>query len=339
MACLWGASVFSFIALFALLAVYGERKISAFIHDRLGPTVTGPKGLFQTFADILKLLSKENIMPDAAEKVLFIIAPLLVFLPVFIGFSVLPVGKGFGVAFPNSGVLFLVAVVSIEVIGIWIAGWASGNKYALLGSARAIAQMVSYEIPALLAILSAVIMYGTFDLEKICQAQYSQSGVLAFGVFKYPFLWISFVLYFICTLAETNRSPFDMPEAESELLAGFHIEYSGFRFALMFLAEYANMLLLSLLAVLLFFGGYNSPIPFLGEFDSGTIPALLWGLFWLLSKGFLLVFIQIWLRWSLPRIRIDQLMFLCWKVLTPAGLVLFFISCIWKLTEVYSNLS
>ena len=184
MACLWGASVFSFIALFALLAVYGERKISAYIHDRLGPTVTGPKGLFQTFADILKLLSKENIMPDAAEKVLFIIAPLLVFLPVFIGFSVLPVGKGFGVAFPNSGVLFLVAVVSIEVIGIWIAGWASGNKYALLGSARAIAQMVSYEIPALLAILSAVIMYGTFDLEKICQAQYSQSGILSFGVFK-----------------------------------------------------------------------------------------------------------------------------------------------------------
>lgn len=339
-----GATLFGGIATYALGAVYAERKVSAFIQDRLGPMETGPKGLFQTVADILKLLMKENIVPAVADRFLFAIAPLVVFLSVFAGFSVIPFSEGLTAAPLNAGLIFLLAIISLEVPGILLAGWGSNNKYALMGAVRAVSQIISYEIPAALALLSAIILTGTLDLQVIGMQQDGSLGVLDWNVFRYPHLFLSFVLYFTTILAETNRAPFDLPEAESELIAGFHTEYSGFRFALFMLAEYANMLLLSMLGVLVFWGGWNSPLPDLGGMNLGTwtsgtpgsLSGWIWGAGWLLSKSLLLVLVMMWIRWTLPRVRPDQLMQICWKYLVPSGLVLMLISAIWQLVRIYS---
>jgi NADH-quinone oxidoreductase subunit H len=367
------------LAVFALMAVYAERKVSAFIQDRLGPMEVGPYGLFQTFADILKLLTKENIIPLAADKPLFVLAPLLVFVSVFAGFAVLPFAPDAVGASLNIGVLYALAVVSIEVIGLLMAGWASNNKYALIGSVRSVSQIVSYEIPAGLAILSAIMMYGTLHLGEISNQQYifgpggqyffglwdvsAIGGFVSWGIFRYPHLIAVFIIYFIAVLAECNRAPFDIPEAESELVSGFHLEYGGFRWAVFFLAEYANMLLVCLIAVILFFGGWSSPLPNLIAMDGaervaawsnwelvqhfqfsyltsgtpGTWTATAWGLFWLLTKGLLLITLMMWIRWTFPRVRADQLMRICWKYLTPLALVCFLISGILKLAEAYSH--
>lgn len=346
-----------FVAVFVLAAVYAERKVAARIQDRLGPMETGPQGLLQTPADVLKLLTKEAIFPAAADRRLFALAPVIVFASVFAGFAVIPFAPGWVGSDLHVGVLFLLAFISIEVIGILLAGWGSNNKYALLGGMRSVAQIISYEVPAGLALLAAVLVYGTFQLDEIASLQSTLSskvlllgvwdvseigGITAWGAVRYPHLLIGAVVFFIATLAESNRTPFDIPEAESELVAGFHVEYSGFRFAAFFLAEYASMLIASFLTLYLFFGGWHTPLPNVGplrlaDWTTGTpgeLSGAVWGAIWLLSKMLMLFFLQMQLRWTLPRLRADQLMRLCWQYLMPAGLVLVLISAVWKVWEV-----
>lgn len=341
-------SLLAFVAFYALMGVWAERKISALIQDRIGPVETGKFGLLQTFADIIKLLQKEDLIPTNANKFLFTLAPILVFTSVFMGFAVLPFSPSYISSNINIGLFYFMAIVSIEVIGILMAGWASNNKYAFLGSIRSIAQIIAYEIPAGIAVLSAVMIYQSLNLQEVAfqQGIYSKSdiyflgfwkvndvgGFFAWGIFQAPHLFVSALIYFIAALAESNRTPFDIPEAESELVSGFHVEYSGFKFGALFLAEYAMMFLTSMVLVILFLGAWNSPLPNisslpLAELSNGTY----WGIFWILLKTLLLVIVQIWIRWTLPRFRADQLMNFCWKVLIPISFICLFISAFWKL--------
>ncbi|MCR8558221.1 NADH-quinone oxidoreductase subunit NuoH [Mucilaginibacter sp. BJC16-A38] len=340
--------LFGFSALFALFGVYAERKVSAFIQDRLGPTETGKYGSLQTFADILKMLQKELITPAAADKILFILAPGIIFVAVYLGFAALPWGPGLVPANLNLGLYYIFAIISIETLGILMAGWGSNNKYSILGAMRSAAQIISYEIPAGFAIISVVMIAQTLNLQTISAQQGILStevvkfsgfwdvthigGFFAWNVFRAPHLLIVFVIYFIASLAESNRAPFDIPEAESELVAGFHTEYTGLRFALVFLAEYSMMFLVSMVAVILFLGAWNTPLPNIGpvHLANWTTNAV-WGIVWVTIKTLTLVGIQMWIRWTLPRFRVDQLMTLCWKVLTPLAFACMLISGIWRL--------
>ncbi len=292
--------------------------------------VVGPKGLLQTVADLLKMLQKEDIRAKNVDLVPFLLAPFVVFLAVFAGYSVLPLNASMTGPGISSGLFLLLAVISLDVLGILMAGWSSNNKYSLFGAMRSVAQIVAYEIPLGLAVLSVIIITGTLDL-SIISSQQTGNGILSWNIVNHPVLIFTFIIYFTASLAEANRTPFDLPESESELISGFHTEYSGFRWGIFMLSEYGMMLLLSIVASILFFGGWNSPLPDLGlglyELTSGTY----WGSFWLLSKALLLVFVQMWVRWTLPRLRVDQLMGLSWKYLTPASLLLLFICGIWKL--------
>jgi NADH-quinone oxidoreductase subunit H len=367
-----------FVALYALGAVYAERKVAGFIQDRLGPMEVGPRGLLQTIADILKLLLKENITPSAADKRLFALAPIVIFVSVFAGLAVIPLGPGILGAALNVGLLYALAIVSIDVIGLLMAGWGSNNKFAYLGSLRAVSQIISYEIPAAIALLAAIMMYGSLNLSTISAAQglgatqpvyflgwldvTQLGGVLSWGIVRYPHLLVAWLIYFIASLAECNRAPFDLAEAESELVSGFHVEYSGFRFAVIFLAEYANMFLVGLIGAIVFWGGWASPLPNLmalapGEAATMTVGQLfthlqfghlttgtgatsmaIWGAFWIMAKAFLTVFVMMWIRWTLPRVRVDQLLKLSWKVMTPIAFALVAVSAIWKLLEVSLHL-
>jgi NADH-quinone oxidoreductase subunit H len=309
---------------YALFAVWLERKVSAHMQDRLGPMrVGGWHGWAQTIADILKLIQKEDIVPAAADKKLHFLAPFIVFVGAYAAYAAIPFSSSFIGANLNVGIFYIVAVSSIVVVGLLMAGWASNNKWSLFGAMRSAAQIVSYEIPSVLAILCAVMIAGTLNLQEINQMQ--AGWFWHWFIFrKFPFLFVAFLIYFVASLAETNRTPFDIPEAESELVAGYHTEYSGMKFAFLFLAEYANMFAVSAIGSSLFLGGWNSPF---GEFMSG--PA--WGLFWFLSKGMFFVFVQMWLRWTLPRLRVDQLMYVSWKVLTPWAFACIFGIGLWMM--------
>lgn len=324
--------ILPFLLFYLVMVVYAERKISAFMQDRLGPMEVGYYGLLQTIADLLKLLQKEDIVPAAADRLLFKAAPIIIFIVIFAGFSVLPLNAGWSGAGLQTGVFFLLAIVSLDVIGIIIAGWSSGNKYSSLGAFRAVAQIVSYEVPLTLSVLCVAMYNNTLDLQKISAAQSSSLGIVGWNVIQMPFLFIAFVIFFISSLAESNRAPFDLPEAESELVAGFHTEYSGFRWGIVMLAEYGMMLLASVLGAVLFFGGWNTPLPDIGSFELAALTSgAVWGIVWLVLKTISITVLQIWVRWTYPRVRIDQLMNLSWKYLTPAGLVLVVITGIWKL--------
>jgi NADH-quinone oxidoreductase subunit H len=340
--------LFSFSAFFALFGVYAERKISAFIQDRLGPTETGKYGSLQTLADILKMLQKELIIPAAADKWLFMLAPAVIFIAVYLGFAALPWAPGLIPSKTNIGLYYIFAIISIETLGILMAGWGSNNKYSILGAMRSAAQIISYEIPAGFAIISVVMIAQTLDLQVIS----AQQGILAtekikfagfwdvskiggffsWNVFRAPHLLIAFVIYFIASLAESNRAPFDIPEAESELVAGFHTEFTGIRFALVFLAEYSMMFLVSMIAVILFLGAWNTPLPNIAGVKLATwTTGVAFGIFWVVIKTLALVGVQMWIRWTLPRLRVDQLMNLCWKILTPLAFVCMLISGVWRL--------
>jgi NADH-quinone oxidoreductase subunit H len=341
-------ALFAFTALFTLFAVYSERKISAFIQDRLGPTEVGKYGMLQAFADILKMLQKEFIIPKASDKILFILAPIVIFVSVYLGFAALPWAPGIIPSSLNLGLFYIFAILSIETLGILMAGWGSNNKYALLGSMRSVAQMISYEIPAGVALISAVMISQSLNLQEISIKQgllstdliyflgiweiKSVGGFLAWNIFQAPHLILAYVIYFIASLAECNRAPFDIPEAESELVGGFHVEYSGLRFAFIFLAEYSMMFLVGIIGVVLFLGGWNTPLPNIGSAKLATwTNGIAWGIFWILSKTFLVVAVQIWIRWTLPRLRVDQLMSFCWKVLTPLAFFCMLLSGLWRL--------
>ena len=304
---------FALMALAVLFLVWLERKISAHIQDRLGPMyVGGWHGWAQTLADALKLLLKEDIVPDATDKLLFKMAPFIVFLGAFAAYVVIPFGVYSIVTDLNIGILYVVALGSLSVVGIIMAGWASNNKYSLYGGMRAAAQIISYEIPAAVAIMTVIIPVGSLSMVDIVNAQ--NGGIQNWFLFRNPFTFLAFFIYFIASLAEVNRTPFDIPEAESELVAGFHTEYSGMRFAFFFLAEYANMLLVTCVATTLFLGGWTSVLPGGSQLIPGPI------LFFL--KAFAIIFVQMWLRWSVPRLRVDQLMYLSWKVLLPISFAL-----------------
>lgn len=319
------------------------------MQDRPGPTHVGNFGILQPVADLLKLVQKEDIIPQKADKNLFKLAPFLIFTATFCAFAAIPLSSSFQPASPETGVFFVISIVAIDVVGLLMAGWASHNKYALFGSMRAIAQMISYEIPVALSVISVIMLAQTLDLQEIAFQQNvngisdanslaNYGGFLAWNICRAPHLVITYIVFFIATLAECNRVPFDIPEAESELVAGFHVEYSGFRFAKFFLAEYGMMLLVSLLGAILFFGGWNSPFPNFGYIKlndwtsgiPGSISSQIWGAFWLLSKAFIPMLVMVWLRWTLPRLRVDQLMALCWKYLTPFALLSIFISGLWR---------
>jgi NADH-quinone oxidoreductase subunit H len=300
---------------FALFAVWWERKISAHMQDRLGPMRTGGwHGWAQTIADILKLIQKEDIIPTLADRKLFKLAPYVVFAGSYAAYAAIPFSAGYVGSEINIGLFYIISITSIVVVGLLMAGWASNNKWSLYGAMRAAAQIVSYEVPVILSILAVVMIVGTFDLQEINRAQ---SGPFWnwFVFQKFPFLFGAAVIYFLSSLAEVNRTPFDIPEAESELVGGYHTEYGGMRFAILFLSEYANMFAVSAVAATLFFGGWNSPF---GEFLSGPW----WGAFWFFSKGMAFIFVQMWLRWTLPRLRVDQLMYVSWKVLIPFSFVI-----------------
>lgn len=319
-----------FLLLFVVVAVYAERKTAAFIQARLGPMEVGPKGLLQTIADLLKMLQKEDLRASAVDKIPFLIAPIIVFAAVFAGYSVLPVNELISGSSLESGLFLLLAIVSLDVLGILMAGWASNNKYSLFGAMRSVAQIVSYEIPLGLSVLCVVIITGTLDLQETSTLQ-SGKGLIGWNLLKHPILIVPFIIFFISGLAESNRTPFDLPESESELIGGYHTEYSGFRWGIFMLSEYGMMLLLSLLGAILFLGGWSSPFPNirgirLHDFTSGMI----WGTFWLLGKALLLIFVQMWVRWTLPRLRVDQLMNMSWKYLTPLSLLMLFICALWK---------
>lgn len=341
-------AIFAFIAAFTLFAVYAERKIAGFVQDRLGPMETGKYGIIQTLADILKLMQKEFITPAKADGILFSLAPIVIFGAVFIGFSVVPWAPNFIPAETNTGIFFIMAVVAIDAIGILMAGWGSNNKYSLLGAIRAIAQMVSYEIPVGLSLIAAVMITQTLNLNDIAFLQGIRApediyfmgvwnvtdvgGIFAWHIFQAPHLLIVYVIFFIASLAECNRAPFDIPEAESELVGGFHTEYGGIKFAFLFLAEYAMMFLVAILGVVIFLGAWNTPLPNIGSLKlADWTTGLGWGLFWTISKSLLIVGVQMWIRWTLPRFRADQLMTLCWKILIPIAFVCLAISGLWRI--------
>lgn len=307
------------IGLFAFLGlvlVYMERKVSSFMQIRLGPNRVGPQGIFQTVADTLKLIVKESMIPNDVDKFLFNLAPFIVMIVAMVVLAPLAFAKGFQIWDVNIGILFITAVSSMSVIGILMAGWSSNNKYSLLGAMRSGAQIVSYELSAGLSILVIVMLTGSLRISDIINAQAD-----GWWLFKghLPAL-IAFVIYIIAATAETNRAPFDMAEAESELTAGFHTEYSGMRFALFFLAEYVNVFIVCAVGATLFLGGWM-PLHFGTNSLFNHIMDYIPGIVWFFGKTFFLIFVLMWFRWTFPRLRIDQLLNLEWKYLLPLSLI------------------
>ncbi len=285
---------------------YAERKVLAAMQLRKGPNVVGPFGLFQPFADALKMMTKETVLPSGANRVLFVLAPMITFTLAVLAWAVIPVSDGWAIADINVGILYLFAISSLGVYGIIIAGWASNSKYAFLGAMRSAAQMVSYEVSMGFVLVTVMLCTGSLNLTEIVRAQTH----MWYCVPLFPM----FIVFFISTLAETNRSPFDIPEGESEIVAGFFVEYSSMSFALFFLGEYANMILMSALTTILFLGGWLAPF----NIEPFTyIP----GVFWFVGKVCLCLFVFLWVRATFPRYRYDQLMRLGWKVFLPLSLI------------------
>lgn len=297
-----------------ILYTYSERKVIGFMQDRIGPNRNGPYGLLQPIADVMKLLLKEIILPKKANRYLFIVAPVLSMVPTIAAWAVMPFAPGAVVANLNVGLLYLFTMTSLGIYGIIIAGWASNSKYALLGAMRSAAQIVSYEIPMGFALLGVLMAAQSMDLTTIIHKQ--QGGISHWYLIP---LFPLFIVYWICAVAETNRSPFDVAEGESEIVAGFHVEYSGIPFAIFFLTEYINMILVSFLAVVMFLGGWHSPFSGVSALHAifGWIPPTIW----LFAKTGFMMLLFLWFRATFPRYRYDQIMRLGWKVFIPITLI------------------
>ncbi|AZV45413.1 NADH-quinone oxidoreductase subunit NuoH [Peribacillus asahii] len=308
------AVLFLFVVLgFVTFAILSERKIMGFMQMRIGPNqVGGSWGLLQTVADVLKLLLKEDTIPKKADRPLYILAPVLAFAPAFMVLATLPFTNQFQFADIGVGLLYYIAISGITTIGVVTAGWASNNKYSLMGGMRAAAQMISYEIPLVMSLVGVVLLAGSLNLREIVAAQED-----IWFIFLQP---VGFIVFFIAAIAELNRVPFDLPEAESELVAGFHVEYSGFRWAFFMLAEYVYMFAMATLTTLLFLGGWHS-LPFL-DFIPGAVSFAL--------KFSVVIYVLIWIRVSFPRLRADQLMEFAWKVLLPIALANIFLTALLK---------
>ncbi len=311
-----GVLILLFYALVGLFLVYAERKVCAFMQNRLGPNRVGPFGIFQTIADLFKLLFKELVPIKNADGFLFNLAPFIVIIASFMAISAIPFAKGLHAIDLNIGVLYVIAVSAMGVIGVLLAGWSSNNKYSLIGAMRSGAQIVSYELSVGLALITVVILAGSMQLSVIVEAQ--RDGWFIFKGHIPAF--IAFIIFLISSTAETNRGPFDLAEAESELTAGYHTEYSGIKFAFFFLAEYINMFIVASIAATVFLGGW---MPFhVGHWEGFNhvmdfIPPFIW----YIGKTFFVIFIMMWFKWTFPRLRIDQLLTLEWKYLLPINLV------------------
>jgi len=313
--------ILMFILITVLIMILALRRILGAIQARIGPNRVGPQGCLQTVADALKLLQKEDIIPCGADRFLFTLAPAIVFIPAYLVYVVVPFGQGLSARDLNIGIVYVSAITSIAIIGIILGGWASNNKWSLLGAFRAAAQIVAYEVPMVLALCVPAMLVGTFSLQKIAEAQ--AGGFWNWLIFTgYGLPAVAFLMYMAAGLAEINHTPFDIMEAESELVAGYNVEYSGMKFALFFLEEFAAAFTLSAIAVTLFFGGWQAPLPFLAGGEPGTWTFRLVSLFWFLLKSWTGVGVLFWIRATYPRVRVDQLMNLGWKVLIPSGLVL-----------------
>jgi NADH-quinone oxidoreductase subunit H len=287
--------VIALVSVNALFLIWMERKVAAHMQLRPGPMEVGYHGAIQTVADALKLMGKELITPEEVDKPIFWLAPIVVFLPVLLSFLVIPFSQTWIIKDMNVGIVLILAFSTMAVLAILMAGWASNNKYAVFGAIRSVAQNVAYEIPLLITVMSIILMVGSFKLSDIIAAQS-----------RYWYIMVqplAFLIYLTCATAETNRAPFDLPEAESELVAGFHTEYTGMRFALFFLAEYTNMFIVSAIATVLFLGGWHGPY----------LP----GVIWFLIKVYAMIFMIMWFRWTFPRVRFDQLITFAWKILIP----------------------
>jgi NADH-quinone oxidoreductase subunit H len=305
-----------FYALTGLILVYAERRICAFMQNRLGPNRVGPWGIFQTIADFIKLLMKELVRIKEADKFLFNLAPFIVIIASFMAIAAIPFAKGLHAIDFNIGIFYVMAVSAMGVVGILLAGWSSNNKYSLIGAIRSGAQIVSYELSVGLALLSIVIFSGTLQFSEIVNSQAD-----AWWIFKghIPAV-IAFVIFLIASTAETNRGPFDLAEAESELTAGYHTEYSGIKFAFFFLAEYMNMFIVASIAATVFLGGWM-PLHFWGFESFNHIMDFIPPVIWYLGKTAFVIFLMMWFKWTFPRLRIDQLLTLEWKYLLPINLV------------------
>jgi len=310
-----GIVMLTFYALLGLFLVYAERKVCALMQNRLGPDRVGPKGILQTIADLIKLLITELISIKNADKFLFNLAPFIVVITTFLAIAAIPFAKGLQAIDLNIGVFYVIAVSSLGVIGILLAGWSSNSKYSLIGAMRSGAQVISYELSVGLSLLSIIIFTGTMQLSEIVMSQAD-----GWWIFKGHIpAFIAFVIFMIASTAETNRGPFDLAEAESELTAGFHTEYSGIKFAFFFLAEYMNMFIVAAMATTVFLGGWM-PFHIFGFKLFNNIMDFIPPIFWFFGKTFVMIFVIMWFKWTFPRLRIDQLLNLEWKYLLPINL-------------------
>jgi len=308
-----------FAGLFALTTIL-ERKGLGRIQNRLGPNRVGPYGILQPVADGLKAMTKEDIVPRAADKIVHFLAPLVLVAPAFLALAVVPMGRNMAAVDLDAGLLFFFAVGAATELSVFMAGWSSRNKYSLLGAMRAIAQMISYEVPLIISAVTVVMMAGTFSPTRIVEAQAGYTGIFPHWFLLTPWGLAGFILFMIAATAESNRSPFDLPEGESEIIAGYYVEYSGFKFALFFLGEYIGMFAVSGLAITLFLGGYHAPLSFLI-----WIPSYVW----FFAKLLGLIALFIWVRGTLPRLRIDQLMNFAWKFMLPMALINILAAGVW----------
>ena len=322
-----GLTLILFAAISVMALVYLERKVAAFFQLRLGPMRVGPMGLFQVVADFLKLLMKEHIMNKTADKFLFNLAPFIIVTAAFLGLGTIPYALGMHVYDINIGVFFITSVSSIGVLGILVGGWAANNKYSLIGALRSGAQVVSYELSVTLSLLAIVVFTGSLQLSTIVESQAD-----GWWIFKgHIVAWIAFIIYLIAGTAETNRGPFDLAEAESELTAGFHTEYSGIKFAMFFLAEYVNLFIIAAVGATMFLGGW---MPFhIGVEAFDNVMDYIPSLFWFFGKTFFIILIIMWFKWTFPRLRIDQILILEWKYLLPLNLVNLLIAALVVLNE------
>ncbi len=305
-----------FYAVVGLFLVYAERKVCAFMQNRVGPNRVGPYGIFQTIADFIKLLMKELVYIKDSDKLLFNIAPFIVIIASFMALSAIPFAKGLHAIDFDIGILYVIAVSSLGVVGILLAGWSSNNKYSLIGAMRSGAQIVSYELSVGLSLLTIIVLAGTMQFSEIVEMQ-SDGWFLFKGHIP---AFIAFVVFLISSTAETNRGPFDLAEAESELTAGFHTEYSGIKFAFFFLAEYMNMFLVASIAATVFLGGWM-PFHISGWAGFNTIMDYIPPFVWYIGKTAFVIWLMMWFKWTFPRLRIDQLLTLEWKYLLPINLV------------------
>jgi NADH-quinone oxidoreductase subunit H len=303
----------------AFVIIYLELKVIALMQLRYGPNRVGPAGIFQSAIHGFKVLAKEDFTPDRADRLTFTLAPWMVFMAIAMAMLVIPFGPGLTAWESDVGVVYFFAVIGLSVVGLLVAGWASYNKYSLLGGLRSAAQMVSYEIPLTLAVVGVVVLTGSLNFVEIVEWQRTHGWAILWQLLIFP-------VFYIASTAEINRTPFDMVEADSEIVAGFATEYSGMRFGFFFFAEYVGLFVMSAIVATLFFGGYLAPPPLPAQLDGFL--GMIYGLFWFMLKTYFFVFVSIWARATLPRVRVDQLMSLAWKVLLPLTLINLFVTAI-----------